>query len=52
VIWGWIAGRFLIPGQTLAVRGLGMAAASSFLTGLYDAAWSASAVTANALLAG
>ncbi len=50
-VWGWIADRFLTPAQTLAVLGVGMAAAS-VLTGLYAPGWPAWAVTANALLAG
>jgi MFS family permease len=50
-VWGWIADRFLTPAQTLAVLGIGMAAASA-LTGLYGAGWPLWAVTANAVLAG
>jgi MFS family permease len=50
-IWGWIADRFLTPAQTLALLGLGMAAASA-LTGFYGPNWPAWAVMANALFAG
>ena len=50
-LWGWIADRLLTPAQTLAVLGVGMAAAS-VLTGFYSAGWPAWAVIANALLAG
>ena len=50
-VWGWIADQFLTPAQTLAVLGLGMAAAS-VLTGLYGAGWPVWAVMANAVLAG
>ncbi len=50
-LWGWIADRILTPAQTLAVLGVGMAAAS-VLTGFYSAGWPAWAVMANALLAG
>jgi MFS family permease len=50
-IWGWIADRFLTPAQTLAVLGMGMAAAS-VLTGFYGPGWPAWAVMTNALFAG
>jgi MFS family permease len=50
-IWGWIADRFLTPAQTLALLGLGMAAAS-VLTGFYGPNWPAWAVMANAAFAG
>ena len=50
-IWGWIADRWLTPTQTLAVHGVGMAAAS-VLTGLYAPGWPVWAITANAVLAG
>ena len=50
-IWGWIADRFLTPAQTLAVLGLGMAAASA-LTGFYSPNWPVWAIMANALFAG
>jgi MFS family permease len=50
-VWGWIADRFLTPAQTLAVLGVGMAAAAA-LTGLYGPDWPAWAIMANALLAG
>ena len=50
-VWGWIADRFLTPAQTLAVHGVGMAAAS-VLTGLYAPGWPVWAIMANALLAG
>jgi MFS family permease len=50
-IWGWIADRFLTPAQTLAVHGVGMAAAT-VVTSLYAPGWPVWAVMANALLAG
>ncbi len=50
-VWGWIADRLLTPAQTLAVLGIGMAAAS-LITGFYGPGWPVAAVMANALLAG
>ncbi len=50
-IWGWIADRWLTPGQTLAVHGLGMAAAA-VLAGEFGAGWPAWAILAVTLLAG
>lgn len=50
-IWGWIADRFLTPMQTLAVHGVGMAAAAA-LTGQFSSAWPIWAVVLVVLLAG
>ncbi len=50
-IWGWIADRFLTPMQTLAVHGVGMAAAAA-LTGQFSTAWPIWAVVLVVLLAG
>jgi MFS family permease len=50
-IWGWIADRFLTPTQTLAVHGVGMAAAAA-IAGQFGPGWSGGAVLAVALLAG
>jgi nitrate/nitrite transporter NarK len=50
-IWGWIADRFLTPSHTLAVHGVGMAAAAA-LTGQFGATWPGWAVVAVVLLAG
>jgi MFS family permease len=50
-VWGWIADRFLSPVSTLALHGVGMAAASA-LTGFYAPGWPGWALLANALLAG
>jgi MFS family permease len=50
-IWGWIADRFLTPSQTLALHGIGMAAAAA-LTGQFWSAWPVWGVVAVALLAG
>jgi MFS family permease len=50
-IWGWIADRFLTPSQTLALHGIGMAAAAA-LTGQFGSAWPVWGVVAVALLAG
>jgi MFS family permease len=50
-IWGWIADRFLSPAWTLALHGVGMAAASA-LAGFYGPGWPVWALLANALLAG
>jgi MFS family permease len=50
-IWGWIADRWLTPAQTLAVHGVGMAAAS-VLAGLYAPGWPVWAIMANSVLAG
>jgi MFS family permease len=50
-VWGWIADRFLSPVSTLALHGVGMAAAS-VLTGFYAPGWPGWALLANALLAG
>ncbi len=50
-IWGWVADRLLSPAQTLALLGLGMAAAAA-VTGCYGSGWPAWAILANALLAG
>ena len=50
-VWGWIADRFLSPARTLALHGVGMAAASA-LAGFYGPGWPVWALLANALLAG
>src|ERR1700733_4355830 len=50
-IWGWVADRFLSPAWTLALHGVGMAAASA-LAGFYGPGWPVWALLANALLAG
>ena len=50
-IWGWVADRFLTPARTLAVHGVGMAAAAT-LTGQFDADWSMGAVFLVTLLSG
>jgi MFS family permease len=50
-IWGWVADRFLTPGQTLAVHGAGMTV-SALLTGQFGPAWPVLGVFAVAILAG
>jgi MFS family permease len=50
-VWGWIADRLLSPASTLALHGVGMAAASA-LAGFYGPGWPGWAVLANAVLAG
>jgi MFS family permease len=50
-IWGWIADRFITPGQTLALHGFGMAAAA-LAAGRFGPGWPGWAVLAVAVLAG
>ena len=50
-IWGWIADRFITPGQTLALHGFGMAAAA-LAAGRFGTGWPGWAVLAVAVLAG
>ena len=50
-VWGWIADRFLTPMQTLAVHGLGMAAAA-LLTGRFGPDWPVLGVFGVSVLAG
>ena len=50
-IWGWIADRWLTPGHTLAVHGVGMAVAAA-LAGYFGPGWSPWAVLGVVLLAG
>jgi MFS family permease len=50
-VWGWIADRFLTPSRTLALHGVGMAAAA-VLAGQFGPHWSEVGILAVALLAG
>ncbi len=50
-IWGWIADRFITPGQTLAVHGFGMAAAA-LAAGRFGPGWPSWLVLAVAAVAG
>ena len=50
-IWGWVADRFLTPSHTMALHGVGMAAAAA-LTGQFGPVWPGWAVVAVVLLAG
>lgn len=50
-IWGWVADRWLTPGRTLALHGLGMAVAAA-LAGHFGTGWSPWAVLGVILLAG
>jgi MFS family permease len=50
-IWGWIADRFITPGQTLAVHGFGMAAAA-LAAARFGSGWPGWLVLAVAAVAG
>ncbi len=50
-IWGWVADRFLTPAQTLAIHGLGMAAAA-ILVGQFGPGWQVPVLFAVAVFAG
>ena len=50
-IWGWIADRWIAPGQTRAVHGFGMAAAA-VAAGAFGPHWNRAAVLAAVSLAG
>ncbi len=50
-IWGWIADRFITPGQTLALHGFGMAAAG-IAAAQFGPGWPTWAVLGVAVLAG
>ena len=50
-VWGWVADRWLTPSHTLAVHGVGMAAAA-LLAGQFGPHWSGVALLAVAVLAG
>jgi MFS family permease len=50
-IWGWIADRFITPGQTLALHGFGMAAAA-LAAGRFGSGWPGWLVLAVAAVAG
>jgi MFS family permease len=50
-IWGWIADRFITPGQTLALHGFGMAL-STLAAGLFGPGWPGAAIFAVIALAG
>jgi MFS family permease len=50
-IWGWIADRFITPGQTLALHGFGMAV-SALAAGWFGPGWPGWAIFAVIALAG
>jgi MFS family permease len=50
-IWGWIADRWITPGQTLALHGLGMAL-TAFAAGRFGPGWPGWAVFAVVAIAG
>ncbi len=50
-IWGWVCDRFLTPSKTLALLGLGMAAAAA-LTGQFGPGWPAWTIVLVTLMAG
>jgi MFS family permease len=50
-IWGWIADRFITPGQTLALHGFGMAL-SALAAGRFGPGWSGWAIFSVAAIAG